>query len=107
MVTSIDLRANNLYINGLLLIFEQDGEQSLIRTPLEIIGQPDDLYYRVIDSDRLDLLAYKFYGKIVEDASKYWWVIADANKIFNPLDISEFVGKEILIPNINRILLQL
>ena len=36
--------------------------------------QPDDLQYQVTSADRLDLLAFKFYGDQI-----YWWVLAVAN----------------------------
>lgn len=37
---------------------------------------PLDIYTIVYESDRLDLLAYKYYGDV-----KYWWVIAQANNL--------------------------
>lgn len=39
-----------------------------------IVPQSDDIHYTVMDSDRIELLAYKFYGDSV-----LWWVIAEAN----------------------------
>lgn len=102
----VTLRGNNLYRNGSIIQFE-DGEQLLIREPLQIAGTIRDNYHTVLRTDRLDILAYKFYSSFVEDSSKYWWVIADANNITNPLDLSLLIGKEILIPNILTILLEL
>jgi hypothetical protein len=37
---------------------------------------PLDIYTVVYESDRLDLLAYKYYGDV-----RYWWVIAQANSL--------------------------
>jgi len=37
--------------------------------------QSDDIQYRVRDTDRIDLLAQRFYGDPV-----LWWVIAAANE---------------------------
>lgn len=48
--------------------------------------------YTVNDSDRIDILANRFYG----DPS-YWHVIADANQIENPL-FDLVPGKIIYIP---------
>lgn len=38
----------------------------------------DDEYVRTQDGDRLDLLAYEFYGD-----QSLWWIIASANNIHN------------------------
>jgi hypothetical protein len=35
-----------------------------------------DIYVRTTPGDRLDLLAYQFYGNV-----KYWWIIAHANNL--------------------------
>jgi len=40
----------------------------------EIVVQAGDLQYTVVESDRIDLIAQKFYGDPV-----LWWVIAAAN----------------------------
>jgi len=101
----IELRDNNLFVNGWLLDFGGD-EQILIRDNLVIRPRNEDRYHIVVDEDRLDVLAWKYYSNVVEDSSKYWWVIADANDIFNPLDLRDFVGKEILIPDLPRVRLQ-
>lgn len=102
----ITFKGNNLYRNGAILLFD-NGEGLLVREPLELTGSSEDLYHRVVYNDRLDLLAHKFYSGTMDDASKFWWVIADANNIENPLDLSEFVGKEILVPNILNTLLKI
>jgi hypothetical protein len=51
--------------------------------------------------DRLDRIAHKHYSD-----DTMWWIIAVANNITNPLDIT--IGKEILIPvDYNSVLEQL
>lgn len=42
----------------------------------DIPEQTDDQLYQVMENDRIDLLAYKFYGDPV-----LWWVIAVANNL--------------------------
>ena len=103
----LNVRGNNLYRNGLLIEFEDTDEQLLTREPLEIEGTLGDIYHLVKSEDRIDILAYRYYSATVPDSSKYWWVIADANHIVNPLDLSSLVGTEILIPNILTVLLKL
>ena len=106
MAVDLVLRVNNLYRNGEIIAFD-NGELALTRSQLEIEGTLQDEYYTVLAKDELTLIAYNKYNKFVEDASKFWWVIADANSINNPLDLSDLVGQEILIPNIITTLLSL
>ncbi len=102
----VELRDNNLFVNGTILDFGGD-EQIFVRELLPIKPKNEDKYHVVINGDRLDKLAYSYYNNVVEDSSKYWWVIADANDIFNPLDLSDFIGREILIPDLPRVRLQI
>lgn len=106
LLEPILLRENNLYQNGEVIQFD-NGEQLLLRPLVVIEGTLTDEYHIVKNNDRLDLLAYRYYKDEVADASKYWWVIADANIIENPLDLTGWVGKEILIPNITKALLRI
>lgn len=103
----IEVRDNNLYVNGSVVVFPAEGEQILQRDVLTIVPKNNDKYHTVTVFDRIDILAYKYYSPFVEDASKYWWVIADANNIMNPLDLSEYVGQRLLIPDILRVRLLL
>lgn len=105
MALDLEIPENNLYVNGSIVDF--GDEQILQREKLVIIGTELDTYHTVKDEDRLDLIANKRYSGKVPDASKYWWVIADANNIQNPLDLSDLVGSEILIPDILTIKLEL
>lgn len=58
---------------------------------IEFALKETDQYHTVADYDRIDLLAYKYYG----DCS-YWWIIAEANDISNPLHLE--TGKRLRIP---------
>lgn len=95
----INVRGNNVYRNGRLIEFEDD-ESMLIRTKVEFTSKVGDGYYKVRTEDTIDMIAWAKYKDEVEDASKYWWVIADANNIHDPLDLSDFIGTDILIPSI-------
>jgi nucleoid-associated protein YgaU len=58
-----------------------------------IAPQPDDTLYQVRGNDRIDLLAYNFYGDPV-----LWWVIAAANDLeLLPSDLN--VGDTLRIPS--------
>lgn len=107
MAETVELRDNNLYYNGYINNYPDDGELELLRPLLNIVAAEEDQWHTITEADRLDILAWKYYKNVVSDASKYWWVIADANNIYNPLDLTELVGTSILIPDILRIRLLL
>lgn len=59
----------------------------------KIIPQQDDLIYTVVDADRIDKLAHKFYGDPV-----LWWIIAYANDMeIVPTQLN--TGDQLLIPS--------
>ena len=97
---SIRLRKNNVYANGRIIDFD-DGEQLLLRSfnfSIDMFEEFD--YHTVVDDETLSDIAFRKYRFKVKDPSKYWYVIADVNEIHDPLDISEYVGSSIVIPNI-------
>lgn len=102
----LTLTGNNVYRNGKALRFD-NGENLLVRQPLAIQGSEEDNYYTVKEGDSLLLIAYNHYRSRVKSGERYWWIIADANNIENPLDIEHLVGQEILVPNILSVLLEL
>ena len=59
----------------------------------KIKAEDNDIYIISEISDRLDLLAYKYYGD-----SDLWWIIAVANNL-NDASLSIEVGKQLRIPS--------
>lgn len=56
-----------------------DGRQVYRTSPLPNIPlSDDDIYVATETGDRLDTLAFQFYGD-----SSLWWIIASANNIHN------------------------
>ena len=103
----LEVRANNLYRTGALITFPEEQEYALMRQRVATEGSLEDEYHAVTVNDRLDIIAWKYYGDIVPDASKFWWLLADVNNIYDPFDLTEYVGKQILIPDILNILIEL
>jgi len=99
------LKSNNLYRTGYVVDF--GTEKVFTRDKVTLQNKSASTYHTVIDGDRLDLIAYKYYSKKVADASKYWWVLADVNDIYDPMDITEYVGQQLVIPDILNVLLNL
>lgn len=106
-IGSIELSPSNLYTHQGRILDFGDGQMVLIREPLEWVHQEGDDFHLVLDSDRLELLAYKYYQGRTTHPERHWWVIADANILENPLDLSGLVGQYLLIPNILNVRLKL
>ena len=96
------LRDTNLYSNG-SIIQVNTSIKLLYRNKVKFVGDLEDKYHRVTESDRLDLLAWKYYTNFSDNPQELWWVLADANNIHNPFDLSDWVGKEILIPRFDKL----
>jgi hypothetical protein len=106
MATAPTFRDNNLYQNARWVVYD-NGEEELERDLVVYTPVEEDEYYTVVAGDRLDIITWQKYKNVHPDPAKLWWIIADANNIENPLDISEFVGKDLLIPNYYKFRLKL
>jgi nucleoid-associated protein YgaU len=98
-MSEVSLKPSNMFFNGKVIVFD-DGTEELVRNEAVITPSTNDKYYTVEIDDILENIAFKFYKGIVEEPYLYWFLIADANKIENPLDLTDWVGKDILIPDI-------
>ena len=79
-------------------IILQDGTEESLGSRKRIDSSPrsDDRFHTVVDSDRIDNIAYRYLAD-----SKLWWIIADYNDIFFPLELP--VGSVLRIPSIEHI----
>ena len=77
------------------ILCESDTETEIFlgnRPQIDTSPRADDRTHRVIEGDRLDLLAHRLLGD-----ARLWWIIADYNDIFWPLDIEP--GTALRIPS--------
>lgn len=89
----------DLFFNGKLINFD-NGEKILVRENITYDSKQPDLYHVVQRGDTITYLAWKYYSDIIaENSSRYWKYIADVNNIINPLDLTEYIGKNLIIPN--------
>ncbi len=59
------------------IVRDENGRRHYKSTLIQPIPySADDIWVMTGPGDRLDTLAYQFYGEV-----KYWWVIAAANKL--------------------------
>jgi hypothetical protein len=98
-VSPIQLKISNPYASGRMIVFA-DGTGVLVRDAIDYVPQETDDYKYIGIDDTLSGIAMRYYRDKVQLPSHYYWVIADANKIRNPLDLSGWIGKQIVIPNI-------
>lgn len=66
------------------VITDRDKERNYIRERIDTSPHYEDYYYPVKPTDRVDLLAYRLYGR-----PDLWWVIADYNDLRFPLILPE------------------
>lgn len=79
-----------------------DGSDEFIgtRQRIDTTPQPDDVFYTVLEGDRIDLIAYRYLGR-----AELWWVICDYNNIFFPLELE--VGDMLRLPSAEHVQMQL
>lgn len=89
---AVDIKRNSRLRFGNLETIDGVEFWDILELP-ELLPQEDDTSYRVLGTDRIDLLANKFYGDPV-----LWWVIALANDLeLVPTSLSE--GMVIRVPS--------
>jgi nucleoid-associated protein YgaU len=92
MAILLNLKTTNPYARG-YIVDMGDNKQILKRTQLEynpIVSK--DKSHTVRDQEKIWDLAYIYYGN-----SKLWYIIADANQLFNPFEL--VTNSKLLIPD--------
>ena len=75
------------------ILCEDEHESFLGNRPrIDATPRDDDRTHTVVEGDRLDLLAHRYLGD-----ARLWWIIADYNDIFWPLELE--VGSTLRIPS--------
>lgn len=100
-VSPIQLPVSNMYANGQMIVYA-DGTGKLKRDFIEYVPNEEDDYHTIKFGDRLTSIAYFYYKNKVQLPQHWWWVIAEANRsiIRVPMDLSLYVGIEIVVPDI-------
>lgn len=97
----LSLREYDIFQNGEIVSFP-NGEKELTRGFITYIENIEDKYHQVVKGETLTQIAYAEYIGIVERPQFYYWVIAEANGVDNPLDVDYLVGQSILIPSLDE-----
>lgn len=100
----LTLPFSNQYSSGEVTAMA-NGDLYLERKTLNIKPKIEDKWHTIKKGDRLDLLANTYYYGYVNktEGRKLWWILADANNIDNPFNLSDFIGASFLIPDYFRV----
>jgi hypothetical protein len=97
----MNISAHNPYEkNGVEIDLEEAEQKLLFRKKVEWKPQQTDKVHIVEVGETMDSIAHLYYSPVRSFGGRYWWLITDANKIHNPLDISAYVGRQLVIPDI-------
>jgi hypothetical protein len=79
---------------GAYVLQYEDGDYSLEKNIPKIIRSDHDKVHTLLEDETLHSVAFKYYGD-----SGYWYYIAEANNIINPLSEEEiYPGRKLIIP---------
>lgn len=94
---------SNAYATG-KIVKKKNGLEWLKRAKEKLNNKyvKDAWYHGVVQGERPEMLAHRYYSKLVPNAEQYWWLIADMNSIHNPFDLAKFAGKQLIIPNVQE-----
>ena len=96
-------KTSDLFVNGFVEVFD-NGDQYLERNHIDYQTKEPDIYHTVIEGDTLTYIAWRYYKSVTEQPSRYWKYIADVNEdIENPMDLTEFIGLTVTVPNFQLI----
>lgn len=95
----MELKTFDLYNSGYIEEFS-DGSKYLERDEVDYDGNDTDRIHTVKQNDTITRIAYVYYKDLVKNPQQHWWKIADANtEILNPMDLSDLIGYDIVIPD--------
>lgn len=96
----MNISTHNLYEKNGVEVGLEGGVSLLFRKKTVWQPQQTDKVHIVEAGETIDSIAHLYYAPVRSFGGRYWWLIADANNIHNPFDISGYVGKQLIIPDI-------
>jgi hypothetical protein len=103
----MELWTTNPYSIGEAIVLANNKGSLLVREPLDYVPDEKDQFVKVTLTKDIDQLSFDAYNGYGNDPSKLYWLIADVNKIVNPLDLDSLLDQELIIPdyiNVQRFL---
>lgn len=102
-ILNLSVRKFNMYQTGRVYDFPDDNEKALERGELVYNPSVFDKTHTVKNNETIWNITFEEYRGKILNPSRYWWVIARVNDIYDPFDLSEFEGKDIVIPSLSNI----
>ena len=102
MEEEIEFEDHDRFQGGTIFIFD-DG---IVDIEAPEWKEPDNFRFdlhQVVMGESLDRIAFRYYRDKVQNASQYWWLIAQANDIERPWDLSDWAGEKLVIPDIYQV----
>lgn len=84
---------NHLYFTTGFKVNYTEGDSGVYRNRLVINPTREDRWHILKEGETLTMIANRYYGD-----SQLWYLIADANEIFNPFDDVLQVGITLRVP---------
>lgn len=110
---ALELRDSNMYSSGGFIVQLEGDEQLLLRDTLEPKQEQTDQYRIFREGDNFRPMAWAFYKDLVDskNAKDYWYLLADRNNVFDPIENTIIQGDgdlinlesaklEVVIPNV-------
>ena len=95
----MELKNENLFQTGQIEQFS-DGSEILTREQLKYVATGKEKLHIVKQGETIRGLAFLYYKNMSSEPQNWWWLIADVNRIENPLFLSEIIGLTITIPDL-------
>ena len=95
----IQLSEYNPYAGGNIIVFNE-GTRLLEQRIKEPLLNPQFQTHLVRATDTLWLIANRYYRGLVPFPDRYYHLILEANNIEKAYELSDWIGKEIIIPDI-------
>jgi hypothetical protein len=97
----VELKDNNRFAGGTIKTFA-DGTQILVAPDIATpIAKIKDFNLTTVKARQdITAISYGQYNKTVSDASKYYWLLCEANNIKKPWELENLEGEELVVPDI-------
>jgi len=91
----------SLYANG-YVITDANGNNILLRNRLQYPVADTDKYVLIRSGETLPAFAYRVYKDAIgaDAAQRSWHVLAEANSIFDPFDLSNYYQTYLRVPKL-------
>ena len=97
----VELRENNRFAGGVIETFADNTQELIAQSYTTAINAIKDYQLKdVVIGNEISCITYEMYKNAVEDASKFWWLIAEANDIDKAWELDNLAGESLRVPDV-------